>query len=87
MGCTLALHLGCSAKRFVHSQGREVANERRKRLGEIDNIDSYRGPHSGTVRSMLVSDNFGKMPMSSVRWSMEVPSVRLFCPRTVSGTG
>jgi len=34
-----------------------------------------------------VSDNFGKMPMSSVRWSMEVPSVRLFCPRTVSGTG
>eukprot|EP00964_Phaeocystis_antarctica_P092779 scaffold59742_cov55-Phaeocystis_antarctica.AAC.1 len=34
-----------------------------------------------------VSDNFGETPMSSVRWSMEVVSVRLFCPRTVSGTG
>ena len=34
-----------------------------------------------------VSDNFGEMPMSSVRCSMEVLSVRLFCPRSVSGTG
>eukprot|EP00964_Phaeocystis_antarctica_P037250 scaffold21273_cov61-Phaeocystis_antarctica.AAC.6 len=36
-----------------------------------------------------VSDNFGEMPMSSVRCSMEVlsDSVRLFCPRSVSGTG
>ena len=34
-----------------------------------------------------VSDNFGEMPMSSVRCSMEVLSVRLFCPWSVSGTG
>ena len=45
-----------------------------------------RGSH-GSLGMDYVSDNFGEMPMSSVRCSMEVLSVRLFCPRSVSGTG